>query len=280
MKKLIANSLFVGLCFFCANQVEAVKPGRDVNPNGFPSGPHYNLNIIGKKINFVCPENETDGSSNVVFIPETGKGIQILMQSGKGKWAEEITQLQVIDPCAGFDGDGAVIQLPKNDKGYRVYGRALAKPTDNPTLGIQPELVMVQDEFGNDLIYLGLVTDNGFETPYQSFQRQKGKSTAIDISGLFKWYGFVCYLSPPAYGDYTTELVCGIDRDGDGGYEEIVARENVDGVLYCPEGEPIMVYCMDYSSGEWIFNIAELVEYLWTVENNGSKLIQVRFYPN
>ena len=34
----------------------AVKPGQAVNPNGFPSGEHFNLNIHGKKLDFNCPE--------------------------------------------------------------------------------------------------------------------------------------------------------------------------------------------------------------------------------
>jgi hypothetical protein len=29
----------------------------------------------------------------------------------------------------------------------------------------------------------------------------------------------------------------------------------------------------------WIFNIPELLEYFWDYDNNGSKLMQVRFYP-
>jgi len=30
---------------------------------------------------------------------------------------------------------------------------------------------------------------------------------------------------------------------------------------------------------EWVFNIADLVVYGWDYQNNGSKLLQVRFYP-
>ena len=56
--------------------------------NGAPSGAHYNLNIIGKKDGFTCPEQEYDEFGdpiygNVVFVPEDGEGIQILMESGR-----------------------------------------------------------------------------------------------------------------------------------------------------------------------------------------------------
>jgi len=45
--------------------------------------------------------------------------------------------------------------LPKNDAGYDVYLRALAKPTNSPNVYINPSLVWLQDEYGNDLYYLG-----------------------------------------------------------------------------------------------------------------------------
>jgi len=66
-------------------------------------------------------------------------------------------------------------------------------------------LVFVQDELGNDLILLGLVTSNGFETPYRSVTRTKGKSTALDITGLFLWSGDVCYFADTLCGDSCTD---------------------------------------------------------------------------
>ena len=264
----------------------ATKPGEDVNPNGFPSGEHYNLNIIGKKAEFTCPEQEYDELGNpvygnVVFVPENGEDIQILMQSGKGKKAAAIPTLQVIDPCtSAFDGNEAVLQLPKNDAGYDVYARPLAKPTDNPDMNITPDLIAVEDEAGNDLLYLGLVTDRGFETPYVSFTRKKGKSKAVDITGLFEWTGDVCYFTedycdPDLGCDETMELCC-TDADMDGIYETCVPKE-VD--VECPEGTvQVTAFCNSYTD-EWVFNIGDFVTYLWEIENNGLKLLQVRFYP-
>jgi hypothetical protein len=203
------------------------------------------------------------------------------MQSGKGKKAAAIPTLQVIDPCSGFDQDGAVLQLPKNDAGYDVYARALATPTNNPDMNIMPDLIAVEDEFGNDLMYLGLVTSNGFETPYVSFTRKKGKSVAVDITGLFEWTGDVCYFTEdycdPVLGcDATMELCC-TDADLDGIYESCVPKE-VD--VECPEGTvQVTAFCNSYTEPTWVFNVGDFVTYLWDIENNGLKLLQVRFYP-
>jgi len=285
MRKTVSLSfLIIAAITFLAGQTSATKPGQEVNPNGFPSGEHYNLNIIGKKAGFTCQEQEYDENGNpiygnVVFVPENGEGIGIYMQSGKGKKAEAITELQVIDPCAGFDGDGATIQLPKNEAGYRVYARALAKPTDNPDITLVPSLVAVEDENGNDLIYLGLVTDGGFQALDETIYRAKGKSKAIDISALFKWTGQVCYFSPTDVNQDSTKYICCEDTDLDGVFDSCVEPTLADGTLTCFGGELVSVYCEAYEN-EWVFNIGDFVTYLWSADNNGVKLLQVRFYPN
>jgi hypothetical protein len=86
--------------------------------NGGPSGPHYNLNIIGvpkgKKMN--------GGSGNVIFVPESGT-TKILLSEGP---------FNVLDKN-GTDGEAA-FQLPNPDPAntgttsYSVYARALGKP--------------------------------------------------------------------------------------------------------------------------------------------------------
>ena len=110
--------LFFAVLIISSDLAYATKPGEDVNPNGFPSGPHYNLNIHGKKAEFTCPEqkyymeisvcpgdvcgeyvvgqlvetcsddftcSETSDPiyGNSIFVPENGDRIQIYMQSGK-----------------------------------------------------------------------------------------------------------------------------------------------------------------------------------------------------
>jgi len=53
-----------------------------------------------------------------------------------------------------------------------------------------------------------------------------------------------------------------------------------DPLLACTNIE-VTAYCKDYSTDpQWVFNVGDLVGYLWSMDNNGLKLLQVRFYPN
>jgi hypothetical protein len=320
MRKLMIMSVLAMVCvFFAVGTVSAVKPGKEVNPNGFPSGPHYNLNIIGKKTNFVCPEQEyyleisggdRDGElvescpdgyvcdvtqepiyGNVIFVPEDGD-FEIYMQSGKGKKAEAIPELQVTDPC-GRDGE-ATLQLPKCDDGYRVYARALGKPTGEPYYDMlsNPQLNVVQDDDGNDLIYLGELTDNGIVTADgdKFISRGKGKSKAIPITDLFMWTGYVCAF--PGENETGTIDICWMDNpdpdmeDGLVNYGDVFAMPNYD--LYPQTGCPteymlmtdVLLSCTYYETRTWMFNVAEFVECMWGLDNHGMKLLQIRFYPN
>jgi hypothetical protein len=270
----------------------ATRPGETVNPNGFPSGEHWNLNLNAKGPEFTCPAPEFDPITgdelfgNVVFLPEHGEDIEIVMISGKnkGKRVSDVTELQVIDWCtADFDGDRAEIRLPHNPNGYHVYARPLATPQGEPTLSIVPDLLIVEDEAGNDLVYLGLVTKDGFATPYVPFTRQRGKSTAIEITGLFLFNGSVCYFAQvecPDPAACAPQTLCCVDDEPieapDGIYESCVTK----GEDPCLEGEiEVLSYCQIFSD-EWVFNIGDLVYYLWGIDNDGVRRVNVRFYPN
>jgi hypothetical protein len=71
MKKISFSILIiVSILAFIITPAFATKPGETVNPNGFPSGPHFNLLIHGKPETFTCPEltyyfevNVPDGES-------------------------------------------------------------------------------------------------------------------------------------------------------------------------------------------------------------------------
>jgi hypothetical protein len=287
---------------FMTGSAFATKPGAVVNPNGFPSGEHFNLNIIGKKADFVCPDQQylldadgnqvLDGSGNpipvygnVIFVPqysEQAYDIKVLMESGKKgpKSAPAATELEVTDCCTGFSpNDPAKLRLPKNDAGYTVYARVLAKPTDDPNIEIyDPGLALVEDESGNDLLYLGLVTETGFQTESVSFTRTKGKSKAVDITGLFLWSGSVYYLTEPTEGEYVPTLFCAKDNDGDGVYDEYYMKDPEAPCDLANGFTEVTLYGISYED-TWVFNIADFVEYFWKIDNNGVKLIQIRFYP-
>ena len=241
----------------------AAKPVDDQgvpNGNGYPSGPHFNLNIIGKKDNFNCPPPEfVDGVQtygNVVFIPrEQGNDpITLLMESGrKGpKGAQDTAKLEVTDWCSesfpDFNenrGDSAILRLPKNDNGYAVYARITGKPGTGgePTATIVPELYYVEDEAGNDLILLGLVDRNGTATfasdgmtllRTSTSSKGKGVQKATNLTDLFEWTGEVCYLQEDydlyCDGGCTPLDLCCTDVDIDGVYESCAELTDV-GIL-------------------------------------------------
>jgi hypothetical protein len=92
--------------------------------NGVPSGPHYNLNIIG------VPKDKTvaPGNNQTIFVPLYG-GCKISLSEGP---------FDVLDGNCTNDGQSA-FQLPNPDPGntgttvYSVYARALGKPGGSST---------------------------------------------------------------------------------------------------------------------------------------------------
>ena len=92
-----------------------------ITGNGAPSGPHYNLNIIGVKDKNA---NLTGGNGRRIFVKLWGSDTKILLQEGP--------DFAVLD-ANGTDGT-AKFQLPDPDPddtgttAYSVYARALGKP--------------------------------------------------------------------------------------------------------------------------------------------------------
>lgn len=169
--KAISIPLVLLACVFTLGNAHAGKPTDNNGTfigNGYPSGPHFNLNIHGKKDNFQCPDPSfyfevTDDSREIVDVydegdlvkncpadytciltnvqifgkvinlPRDGSDVQIYMESGrKGpKSKPSATTLEVTDWCTKpFDNDAASFRLPKNPDGYAVYSRVTGKPVD------------------------------------------------------------------------------------------------------------------------------------------------------
>jgi hypothetical protein len=273
MKRIITLSIIVITLLAFGLTAHAGKP-VDANGipfgNGFPSGPHYNLNIIGKKADFSCPAPEFIESvqvyGNVIFIPrdQGTDPITILMESGtKGpKGAPGIAELQVTDWCTesfpdfgASKGDSAILRLPQNDNGYAVYARITGKPGDNgePSATIVPSLFYVEDEAGNDLILLGLVDRQGtatFSSDGMTLYRTstdstgKGVQRATNVTPLFEWTGEVCYVQADydiyCQGACTPLDLCCVDKDANGAYDlcnlltDVGVDPDLDGNLQCP----------------------------------------------
>lgn len=142
-------------------QPEIPTPFSLINGNGAPSGPHYNLNIIG------VPKDKTAEMDN-------NQGHRIFVKlDGKSKiWLREGDDFQVLD-ANGTDGNGAKFQLPDPDPdndlvlSYSVYARALGKPG-----GWSNTTACFVDEYGDTICSVDTLT----------LVRRKGKSTFTNVS--------------------------------------------------------------------------------------------------
>jgi len=201
----LTAAFFLSLFVF-NNSKPALKTQAAPKGNGAPSGPHYNLNIIG------VPKGKTatmtGSSGHRIFVPLTGN---CKINLGLGDF-------QVLD---GNCTDGpASFQLPNPDPEndgtteYSVWARALGKPggkSTTTTCAVDP------------------VTGEDWCSVYSMVSiRNKGKSSFTDVSREL--------------------LYLYVDMDGDG----TVERYN-------------------------LFNDA-LQDYFWSYDNQGLKLLQLRFY--
>lgn len=299
--RLITSTLALGVTLFVTPALAAKPVDSSGLPfgNGFPSGSHFNLNIIGKKADFACPAAEYNLEGNqvyggVIFFPRVqgDDPITILMESGaKGpRGATTTAQLEVTDWCTqsfpDFDaaqGDGAALRLPASANGYAVYARITGKPGSDgePTVTFkQGGFEYVQDEAGNDLILVGKVESDGTVTTYRDEEitinrtssTSKGVRKATNLTGMFEWSGLVCSV-PTDLTLTDTTLCCGTDEVGN----YVNCSLPVEGV--CPvDTVEVQATCNEYTD-EWVFNIADFVGYLWDLDTTGTYTVQVRFYP-
>ena len=284
MKKLSIYTTLLVLVLTSLFFVTTALAGRGGKGNGFPCGEHYNLNLISKKDDFTCPDEFTytadTPDQNVIYIPvDNADAIQIYMESGKKKDIDNYTEFKVTDWCAVSGDSRAALMLPANQDGYAVYARAVGKLGEDLNIEIfDPNLDFVMDENQNNLLALGLITPDGvtsFLSDSETIHRKKGKGNkAVPITDLFKWHGDICYFSDIDTGMYKC---CKDTSDPlDGVYDECYDTDAVTGspADYVQES----VSCQTYPP-TWVFNIADFVSAFWNVDNNGVKVLQIRFYP-
>ena len=304
-------SLVFGASVTMAAKPQSSGSGKDVIAlsNGFPSGSHFNLNIHGKKASFT---GDSTPGGHSVFILEYGESTIQYVSNKKAS----VTELTVLDPLAeAFDGDPAKVQLPSEQEGYYVFGRILAKPNNgqddavssiilypnevveacNDTDPANPDFPDYTECPDDPLLALGLIVGSNLYTAepegYVRFDPEvtkgKGKSKATDITRLFTYTGWVV----DARLDLNEDGVIGIDDVPLGDYDGNLATDpnhdyNNDGVEDEADVEawltdmslldPPMAW---YFAEEWILNIADLVVTEQGLVNDGTKLLQVRFYP-
>lgn len=320
MKRIAIGTVSVLLVATLVLGVSTAMAGKpqDVieKSNGFPSGPHFNLNIHGKKADYNC--NPTPGGGSVFVCEYSESTIQYVSNK-----KSSLTELVVLDPCAVcFDDspddnpvkvmlphkvevDGAVIPA----EGYYVFGRILGKPNNGysgavSSIILYPNVVVQacnddpynpDPDFGDytscDEVALGLIVGTNLyiaePEQYVRFDPEatkgKGKSKATDITRLFTYTGWAV--------DERLD-VSGPEGEPDGVIDEFDVPEdainyvpNFDGnfiidveewLLFQADQEPPMAWYFDQ---EWIFNIADLVVTEQGLVNDGTKLLQIRFYP-
>jgi len=180
--------------------------------NEMPSGPHYNLNIIGAK--YEKDIGESMGHS--LFVKLEGKTRILMTQAVDGEF--------VVVDRDGTDGSAEFNIAPGY---YDVYARALGTPNGSVHIESWGEF---EDDEGYQVFKLGEV----------DLSREKGKPQTVNINDLF----------------YVTVTLC---TD----WDEVTQTCNQT-VTY---------------TNEWVFDIAELLQYYWEYFNTDLKLLQVRFYP-
>lgn len=296
MQFAAATSMICALFLLSSAQsVMSAKP-LDVieKSNGYPSGPHFNLNIHGKDANtFTC--NSMAGG-NSVFINEYGESTVQYMTNRKSG----VTELIALDPCAeAFDNSPAKVQVPYESQGYYVFATVKGKPgngadgsessvivspnlvTDacNDTDPANPDFPTYTECPEDGLMALGLVVgDNVYEATDVGFVRfggdttsGKGRSKAVDITSLFTFTGWVYDAGLDTNGDGVIDLLDAGDYNGDG------MVDDTDFIAWVEDME--LLGLAQYFENEWILNIADLVVTDQTIVNDGIKLLKVRFYP-
>ena len=192
--------------------------------NGFPSGPHLNLNIHGRDMGWNGCEDVTgdpQGLGGNVNAPIDGAGNITFVSNKKSS----IDNMTVWDNCTenvhASDIDPAVVQLPKNDDGYYVYARILGKPNNGgggmaSNITLTPNLdvlTMCNDNSTNPLVGFdallecggngilplavidngGITNTTGFELErWETTGKGKGRSLALDVTDRFTWSGTAC----------------------------------------------------------------------------------------
>lgn len=200
------------------------------------------------------------------------------------------------------------IQLEDGERvnacGYYVYGRIKGKPNNHPKKEGEPsEIILTPDpilqfDYEGAEWPLGLVTTSGSyklekgefkrfdDTSSISKGKGKGRSIAQNITGMFMWTGWVVYNTTLVdtnddgkitYHDIPKDYYDGINYNHDYNKDGVEDDADVDAWLtYLTSlDSSVARYYEDW----WVFDVADTVVQSWGMDNYGTKLLQIRFYP-
>ena len=246
MKKILFSILVGGLVLSLGSGT-ALAVKDLAGSNGFPSGRHYNLNIIGVPMDKEVPDMK-GSNRHTIFVPlNSGEDVARQVKIKYVTDPADPESFRVLDGNATDDNE-AIIQVPYEycndyDAGcidllsFEVYARALGKP--GPTTGA---IVTAECEYKLEVVdpdgTEGLTCEDTLLMGSFVAKRPGKKPITQDITNVFRATGCL---------DYAGEI--GFCDTGDLEFRNI-----------------------------WIFNIEELDSYMWDYDNNGLKLLQVRFY--
>jgi hypothetical protein len=305
MKRYFVLVLNVMIIAGIATLANAAKPLPVIGmSNGYPSGAHHNLNIHGKKTDFLCDSTEEGGNS--VFISEYGESTVSYVTNRKSS----VTELIALDKCGEeFDNSPAKVQLPYEAEGFLVYASIKGTPNNgnveeassvilypnlvreacNDTDSDNPEFPNYTECPDDSLLALGLIvgnnvyeaTDVGFVRFDSDVTKGQGKSKAKEITDLFRYTGWVFDASADTNSDGAISI-----EDVPDEYDLPVNEGNGNGFIEEAEFDNWLSYLRGEEVGlatwyedKWIFDIADLVVTDQVISNDGTRLLKVRFYP-
>jgi hypothetical protein len=239
-------SLAIGLGYSSVLADKPTDDGGNYIGNGFPSGAHYTLNIIGVPQDKEVP-TMTGSNRHTIFVPlNSGEDVD---RQVKIKYVTDPNDnsFRVLDGNA-TDDDLAIIQVPfeyctnltdgcYDLLSFMVFARGLGKPGPDTGAVVTAECeytLSVVDPDGTE----GLTCEDTLLLGDFEVRRPGKKPITQDITDIFRATGCL---------DLAGEV--GVCDSGDLEFRNI-----------------------------WIFNIPYLSEYMWDYDNNGLKLMQVRFY--
>ena len=282
--------------------------------NGFPSGEHFNLNIHGKKVDYT---GDPAPGGNSVFILEYGDSTIEYITNKKASLTElyvldplaeafdgDPAKVQLPYEADGYYVFGRILGKPNNGN-LEPVSSIILYPNEvveacNDTDPANPDFPDYTECPDDPLLALGLIVGPNLYTAepegYVRFDPEttkgKGKSKATDITRLFTYTGWVVdarldtsgpdgvpdgvidvYDIPVA--DYDNDPLTEPDRD----YNNDGFVDEADVEAWLMDMAALDSPMAWYYDEEWILNIADLVITEQGLVNDGTKLLQIRFYP-